>query len=344
MIINKPIAITMGDPAGCGGEIVLKMWINNRHILPHFFVIDDFERLRKLSEQLNIKCNLKIINQPEECIKYFNDYLPILPVTPSLKVEPLPGRPDPKNANAIIGSIDIATKLAIEKSVKAIITNPIQKSSLNRSGFQFPGHTEYLASLSGEKYTPVMMLMTSKKNNSLRAVPITRHIALKDAPFNIKKTDIVNTGIATATALKKDFNINNPRIYIASLNPHAGEGGLIGNEEQEILSPAINILKKNRIDAKGPFPADTLFHSEARVNYDAVLCMYHDQALIPIKTIDFFGSVNITLGLPFIRTSPDHGTAFDIAGKGKARETSLTKAVQIAHEMALNRFGRQKND
>ena len=237
----------------------------------------------------------------------------------------------------------VTNDLAADK-IDIIVTAPINKKNIQSDQFSFPGHTEYLASLSGEKYTPVMMLMTSKKNNSLRAVPITRHIALKDAPFNIKKTDIVNTGIATATALKKDFNINNPRIYIASQNPHAAEGGLIPNEEQQILSPAINILKKNRIDAKGPFPADTLFHSEARVNYDAVLCMYHDQALIPIKTIDFFGSVNITLGLPFIRTSPDHGTAFDIAGKGKARETSLTKAVQIAHEMALNRFGRQKND
>lgn len=341
MIIDRPIAITMGDPAGCGGEIVLKMWKNKRHILPHFFVIDDLERLRKLSELLNIKCNLKKIRQPEEAIKYFKDALPVFPVKPSLTTESFPGHPDPKNANAIIGSIDLATNFALKKSVKAIITNPIQKSLLIDSGFEFPGHTEYLGSLSGEKYTPIMMLITSKKKYALRVVPITRHIALKDAPLKIKKTDIVNTGLATAMALKKDFNIKNPRIFVAALNPHAGEGGLLGNEEREILSPAINILRKNKVEAKGPFSADTLFHSEARINYDAVLCMYHDQALIPIKTIDFFGSVNITLGLPFIRTSPDHGTAFDLAGKGTARETSLVKALQVANAIALNRFGKK---
>ncbi len=325
----QPLALTMGDPAGIGGDISLKAWLTNQKI--QFFIIDDLDRLRRLSEKLGLDVPLVEIFDPAEVSGVFANALPVL--HRALKVDPIPGHPNPENTGSIIDSIKVAVEMVMAGKVSAIVTNPIHKSSLYDAGFKYSGHTEFLAELAAIDTPPVMMLASLK----LKVVPVSIHVSMAEAISSLNSENIITFSTITARALEKDFNISAPRLAIAGLNPHAGEGSRMGIEENQIISPAITKLQELGIDASGPWPPDTLFHASARETYDAAICMYHDQALIPIKTIDFDAAVNITLGLPFVRTSPDHGTAFDIAGTGKARETSLLAALQMASDMAVRR-------
>jgi 4-hydroxythreonine-4-phosphate dehydrogenase len=244
-----------------------------------------------------------------------------------------PGRPDRADAPLVIGAIDAAVAEVRAGRAAAVVTNPINKDALYRAGFRHPGHTEYLAELAGTGRSAVMMLACQE----LRVVPVTIHLALRQAVEQLSAAAIVHAGRVTNDALIRDFGVPRPVLAVAGLNPHAGEAGALGREDIDIIAPAIAELRAEGIDARGPLAADTMFHAEARQGYDAALCMYHDQALIPVKTLDFHGAVNVTLGLPFIRTSPDHGTAFDIAGQGIARPDSLIAALKLAARMAALR-------
>ena len=323
--MRKPLALTMGDPAGIGGEIAVKAWRELRGSGPAFCALDDPARLAALGAPV---CE---IAAPEEAAAAFGEALPVLPLR--LKAPAPPGLPDPANAAVVVESIRLGAELAMSGRVGGMVTNPIHKKTLyDGASFGFPGHTEFLAHLAGGP--PVVMLLAGPQ---LKVAPVTIHIALSEAPKRLTREIIVTTGRALAEGLRRDFGIANPRIAVAGLNPHAGEGGAMGREEIETVGPAVEDLKALGIDARGPLPADTMFHAAARTRYDAALCMYHDQALIPIKTLDFDQGVNVTLGLGFIRTSPDHGTAYDIAGRGIADPGSLIAALRMAAEMAERR-------
>ncbi len=324
-----PLALSMGEPAGVGGEIALKAWMEGA--VPPFFVIDAPERLKTLAGRLGMAVPVEAIEAPEEALGVYGRALPVLPI--GIPTDPVPGRPDPANAGAVIEAIEKAVALVREGRAGAVVTNPIQKQSLYEAGFAFPGHTEFLAHLAGGGMLPVMMLACPL----LKVVPVTIHVSLREAIAALTTEGIVEAARITAGALKNDFGIARPRLAVAGLNPHAGEGGGMGREDIDIVAPAIGILRKEGIDAFGPAPSDTLFTEPARTAYDAAICMYHDQALIPIKTIDFEGGVNVTLGLPFVRTSPDHGTALDIAGTGQAGADSLTAALNMAGDMVSRR-------
>jgi len=330
-----PLALTMGEPAGIGGEIALKAWRRRGEGVPSFFVVDDPDRLARLAARLGVTVPIASIAAPAEAAAAFADALPVLPQ--ALARDVAPGRPDPANTPSVRRSIERAVALARSGEAAAVVTNPINKQVMYQGGFEFPGHTEFLASLMGGLQREVMMLACPE----LRVVPVTIHVALAEAVRTLRQADIVAIGRVTARALAVDFGIDRPRLAVAALNPHAGEGGAMGDEETAIIAPAIAELAAAGIDAFGPLPSDTLFHPRARAGYDAVLCMYHDQALIPIKTIDFDGGVNVTLGLEIVRTSPDHGTAFEIAGTGAANETSLVAALRMAAEIAANRHRRR---
>ena len=323
--MRKPLALTMGDPAGIGGEIAVKAWRELRGSGPAFVALDDPARLAALGAPV---CE---IAAPEEASALFGEALPVLPLR--LKAPAPPGAPHPENAAVVVESIRLGAELAMSGRVGGMVTNPIHKKTLyDGASFGFPGHTEFLAHLAGGP--PVVMLLAGPQ---LKVAPVTIHIALSEAPKRLTRAMIVTTGRALAEGLRRDFGIENPRIAVAGLNPHAGEGGAMGREEIETVGPAVEDLKALGIDARGPLPADTMFHAAARTRYDAALCMYHDQALIPIKTLDFDQGVNVTLGLGFIRTSPDHGTAYDIAGRGIADPGSLVAALRMAAEMAARR-------
>ena len=328
-----PVAVTMGEPAGIGGDVTLRAWTEHRQTLPPFFVIDDPGRLGALALALKLECSIQTIDNPAEAHFHFSKALPVLPVEPPLAEPAVTGQPTPLNAAAVIGAIDQAVVIVQSGEAAALVTNPIHKSTLQDSGFTYPGHTEYLGHIAGSESQAVMMLT----GGGLRVVPITIHLPLREAASALTTDAIVTQGLVTAAALKEDFGINNPRLAVAALNPHAGEGGKFGSEEPDIIAPAVVELCNRGVTVEGPLPADTLFHDGARARFDAVLCMYHDQALIPLKTLDFYGGVNVTLGLPFVRTSPDHGTAFDIAGTGTARCDSLVAAIRLASEIAAHR-------
>lgn len=323
------LALTMGEPAGIGGEIAIKAWRTLREdpSAPVFFLIDDPERLARIDPSAGIE----EIEHPEAARERFSRALPVL--RQALDVEARPGEADPANAAAVIAAIERAVKLVGEGQADALVTNPIHKQTLYQAGFKFPGHTEYLAHLAGGGAQPAMLLLCP----GLKVVPVTVHLPLKDVVGALTAEAIVQAGQTLAAALQRDFGIAAPRLAVAALNPHAGESGALGREEIEVIAPAVEVLRGEGISISGPAPADTLFHAEARPRYDAALCMYHDQALLPLKTIDFHSGVNVTLGLPFIRTSPDHGTAFDIAGQGKADARSLIAAIRTAGEMADRR-------
>jgi 4-hydroxythreonine-4-phosphate dehydrogenase len=324
-----PVALTMGEPAGIGGEITVKAW--KRGLAAPFFVLDDADRLRAIARCLSLDVPVVEISRPAEAAAVFASALPVLSQPLAKQVEP--GRPDPVNVTAVRESIARAVALAQSGEASAIVTNPIHKGVMYQGGFTFPGHTEFLADLLGLAGREVMMLACSQ----LRVVPVTIHIALAEAIRTLNTQDIVAVGKTVAAALKVDFGLKAPRLAVAGLNPHAGEDGAMGREDLDIVAPAVARLKAEGIDAFGPLPPDTMFHAKARSRYDAALCMYHDQALIPIKTIDFESGVNVTLGLPIVRTSPDHGTAFEIAGSGQASETSLMAALDMAARIAANR-------
>jgi len=327
-----PIAVTMGEPAGIGGEIVLKAWLGRRAGIPPFYLIDDPDRLASLARQLDWSAPVCPIDTPDRALAVFGEGLPVKPI--GVSIYGRPGCPDSADAPAILGAIRTAVCDVRAGKAAAVVTNPIHKDSLYRAGFGHPGHTEYLAELAGISERPVMMLVSPE----LRVVPVTIHLALRQAVERLCTAAIVHAGRVTAAALRQDFAIAAPILAVAGLNPHAGEAGALGREEIGIIEPAVAELLDAGIDVRGPHPADTMFHAEARRSYDAAVCMYHDQALIPIKTISFYDGVNTTLGLPFVRTSPDHGTAFAIAGSGVARADSLISALRLAATMAARRF------
>ncbi len=331
--MTSPVILTMGEPAGIGGEIALRAWAERGHGVPPFCLIDDPARLAALAVTAGIPASVRAIKTIAEAASVWADAVPVLPITLGAPVTL--GTPDPRNAAAVIDAIEVGVVAVMRGDASALVTNPIQKQTLYAAGFKHPGHTEFLAALAGSGIEPIMMLACP----GLRVVPVTVHIPLREVASRLTSAAIVTAGRITAAALRRDFGIVAPRLGIAGLNPHAGEAGSLGDEEARILAPAIAALRQEGIDITDPAPADSLFHARARSRYDAVLCMYHDQALIPLKTIDFDRGVNITLGLPFVRTSPDHGTALDIAGKGIANPESLIAALRLAAEMAAARAG-----
>lgn len=303
----------MGDPSGVGPEVAVAAYA-------------------ALSGKIGTH-PLKLVGDPDA----FRDHGGVsddalVPTTQAKSREP--GRADPDNAPAILAAIETSVYAADDELAAAVVTAPINKASLIKAGFQFPGHTEYLARLTGAPRA-VMMLAGA----GLRVVPLTIHIPYVAVPATITKTAVIETAHIVLDALRNDFGLASPRLAIAGLNPHAGEEGAIGREEQEIIGPAAIDLRAQGFEILGPLPPDTMFHEEARARYDAALCMYHDQALIPLKTLAFWDGVNVTLGLPIVRTSPDHGTAFDIAGKGKANSRSMIAAIKLAAEIADARHG-----
>ena len=333
--LTAPVIITPGEPAGIGAEITLKSFAGPlRDADLPVCLMEDPDRMSQLADQLGLDISITGISAPEDAMHLPADTLGILPVT--WAADPRPGMTDTRNAPAVIDAIRDAAEFAQQGRASAIVTSPIHKSVLIEAGFEHPGHTEFLGSLAPERDGgPVMMLAC----DALRVVPLTVHIALRDVAGMLNSADILAKGRLLAEALRDFFGVDNPRIAVCGLNPHAGENAQFGDEDSRIIAPAISALQNDGIDAFGPLSADTLFHAEARKTYDAVLGMYHDQVLIPIKTLDFDGGVNVTLGLDFIRTSPDHGTALDIAGTGMARPDSMTSAIRLAANMARRKAG-----
>lgn len=327
----KPLALTMGDPAGIGGELTLRAWLALRGTGLPFFALDDPVRLTALAEAMGFAVPVQAIGNATEAGAVFPSALPVLPVP--LHAVPVPGHPDPSNAAAVVRSIEQAAGLALAGEAGAVVTNPINKAALYEAGFSYPGHTEFLAFLTGATGRQIMMLASPV----LRVVPVTVHASLRDAIAMLSTEMIIAVSRTTATELRRSFGIAAPRLAIAGLNPHAGEQGALGREEATIIQPAIDVLRADGIDVSGSWPPDTMFTAKARARYDVAMCMYHDQALIPLKTLSMENGVNVTLGLPIVRTSPDHGTAFDIAGKGVADPTSLLAAMELARLLAASR-------
>jgi len=327
-----PLALTLGEPAGIGPDIAIAAWLARKaEDVPPFLFVGDAELLTRRARMLGAEVRTTV-SRAEDAVAAFADALPCIGDAPA--VAGTPGAIVASDTPAVIASIRAAVALARDGAASAVVTNPVQKKALNAIGFVHPGHTEFLGELSAELFgkpaTPVMMLA----GPDLRVVPVTVHIPIADVPRALTTGKIVETGRVVADELARRFAIEKPRLAIAGLNPHAGEEGMLGKEDEAVVRPAVDALKSTGIDATGPLSADTMFHPEARRAYDAALCMYHDQALIPIKTLAFDEAVNVTLGLPFVRTSPDHGTALALAGTGKARATSLIAALKLAREMA----------
>jgi 4-hydroxythreonine-4-phosphate dehydrogenase len=327
----KPLALTTGEPAGIGPDITIQTWLRRNELkLPAFYLLGDRDFLSNRAKALGLKLKLADVSA-EDAPAAFADALPV--VATGHMTTARPGQPDDTSAGAAMASIRRAVGDVIAGRASAVVTNPIAKSVLYRAGFRHPGHTEYLAELAateGRTPQPVMMLWSP----ALVVVPVTIHLSLRDAIAQLSSDLIVTTARIVVAALKTRFGLVNPRLAISGLNPHAGEDGSLGTEDKTIVAPAIEILRGEGIVVRGPLPADTMFHEAARNTYDCAICMYHDQALIPVKTLAFEDAVNVTLGLPFIRTSPDHGTAFDIAGTGKADPSSLIAALRLAARMA----------
>ena len=329
-----PLALTIGEPAGIGADLTLALWRRRAELeLPAFYVVGEVDFLKRRARALGLDVPLAEA-APQEAGDAFARALPVEPL--GLPITAAPGKPDETSAPAAIASIRRAVDDVMTSKAAAIVTNPIAKSVLTRAGFADPGHTEFLGRLAreatGKPATPVMLLWSPE----LAVVPVTVHMPLRQVFSTLSTALIVETGRIVAHAFKTRFRIAQPRLAVAGLNPHAGEDGTLGLEDLEIVAPAVEALRAEGIDAVGPLPADTMFRAAARARYDVALCMYHDQALIPIKTLAFDHGVNVTLGLPFVRTSPDHGTAFDLAGTGKADAGSLAAALKLAARLAAN--------
>ncbi len=327
---TAPLALTLGDPAGVGPELILKAWLARDKIGAPFFVLADPAALRRLARGLGLDVPLASV-EPAEAVDAFARALPV--VTLAREADAPPGRPDAAFAEATLESIERAVGYVRTGAARAVVTNPIAKKTLYEAGFPYPGHTEYLGALAeraGEAAQPVMMIWSPL----LAVVPITIHVPLIDVAPMLTRELILTTARVVAADMTKRFGLARPRLAFAGLNPHAGEGGAMGREEIDVIAPAVAKLKRDGLDVVGPLPADTMFHSAARMRYDVALTMYHDQGLIPAKTLAFDDGVNVTLGLPFVRTSPDHGTAFDIAGQGKANPSSLIAAARLAARLA----------
>lgn len=322
----------MGEPAGIGGELTLHAWLRRDRGAPPFVALDDPDRLQVLAAELELSVPVTAVPDAEAAVRCFPDALPVLP-------HPLPhparaGRPAAATAEAVLSSIRSAVSMTVAGETAGIVTNPIQKKPLYDAGFRHAGHTDFLAALAGLPVSDAIMMLVVP---GLRAVPVTVHVPLAEVPQLLTEAAILHHARQVAAALRTDFGIARPRIAVAGLNPHAGEDGALGREETVLIAPAVAQLRAEGVDVFGPLSADTLFHPAARAGYDAVLCMYHDQALIPVKTLDFDHGVNVTLGLPFVRTSPDHGTALDIAGTGTARPDSFLAALTLAAELGARR-------
>jgi 4-hydroxythreonine-4-phosphate dehydrogenase len=327
----KPLALTSGEPAGIGPDITLKAWLRRDELkLPAFYWLGDAASLDARAKALGLNVRLAEV-RPEDASDTFADALPVVPTGQAATARP--GHPDDSSAGAALASIRQAVADVMAGRASAVVTNPIAKNVLYRAGFRHPGHTEYLAELAATKNStpqPVMMLWSP----ALAVVPVTIHVSLREALTQLSSDLIATTARIVATGLKSYFGIARPRLAVSGLNPHAGEDGSLGTEDRTIVATAVELLRSEGLDIRGPLPADTMFHEAARQTYDCAICMYHDQALIPIKTLAFEDAVNVTLGLPFIRTSPDHGTAFDIAGTDKPNPSSLIAALRLAARMA----------
>jgi 4-hydroxythreonine-4-phosphate dehydrogenase len=321
------LALTMGEPAGIGAEIAAAAWLALRETGPGFVFLGDAARIAGIP--------VERIGAVEEAEAVFARALPVL--HRPLPAPVVPGRPGVENAAPVLASIEEAVGLALVGRVSAVVTNPIQKSVLTAAGFPHPGHTEFLGELAGTGVPPVMMLACQNPAPGLRVVPVTVHEPLARAIARLSPELIVEHAVIAHEGLRRDFGIAEPRLAVAGLNPHAGEAGTLGHEDAAIVAPAVARLRGMGIAATGPHPPDTLFTAAARPTYDVAICLYHDQALIPIKTLDMDGGVNVTLGLRIIRTSPDHGTALDIAGRGVARADSLLAALRLADQLARHR-------
>ena len=326
--MSLPLALTLGEPAGIGPDITLAVWQRRDELaLPPFYLLADPDFLARRAQQLGLDVPLCVV-EPDAAAKIFPTALPVVALAERVTAEP--GQPDQSSGPAAIASIRRAVADVFAGRAHAVVTNPVAKAVLYRTGFAEPGHTEFLAKLAqeatGRAAHPVMMLWSPE----LAVVPVTIHLPVREVPQRLTADLIVETGRIVARGLRERFGIARPRLALAGLNPHAGEDGSLGAEDAAVVAPAIERLRREGIDARGPLPADTMFHAAARRTYDAALAMYHDQALIPIKTLAFDHAVNVTLGLPFVRTSPDHGTAFDIAGSGRANPASLVAALKLA--------------
>jgi 4-hydroxythreonine-4-phosphate dehydrogenase len=331
---GKALALTSGEPAGIGPDIALAAWLRRAELeLPPFYLLGDRAWFTERARLLGLEVAF-VDATPESAVAAFATALPV--VATGATATARPGQPDDNSAAAALAAIRHGVDHVRSGRAAAIVTNPIAKSVLYRAGFRHPGHTEYLAELAadgGRTPQPVMMLWSP----ALAVVPVTIHLSVREALDALSTELIVSTARIAAADLKARFGLAHPRLVLSGLNPHAGEDGSLGREDIEIVAPAVEALRNAGIDARGPLPADTMFHAAARRGYDCAICMYHDQALIPIKTIAFEDAVNVTLGLPFVRTSPDHGTAFDIAGTGRANPSSLAAALRLAARMAAVR-------
>jgi 4-hydroxythreonine-4-phosphate dehydrogenase len=331
--MNKPLAISMGEPAGVGPDIILMLHARRAELnLPPFCVFGHPEFLRQRAKRLGLDVAIAEM-EPEQATEAFADALPVMAVNGLVPDQP--GQISHVSGAAVIRSIEAAVSATLTGACRGLVTAPIHKAALYKAGFRHPGHTEFLAELcasGGKPRLPVMMLA----HGGLRAVPVTIHVPIRDVPGLLTKELIVETVQIVAHDLRHRFGIANPQIGVAGLNPHAGEGGAIGREELEIIGPAVAQLQLEGIGVEGPLPADTLFYPTHWARYDAVVAMYHDQALIPIKTVAFEDAVNVTLGLPIVRTSPDHGTAFDLAGTGRASVASFRAAIEMADAMTMS--------
>ena len=326
--MTRPLALTLGEPAGIGPDISFAAWQRRTELaLPPFYLLGDPAFLRRRARLLGLDIPFEVV-QPGDSLKIFAKALPVVALAETITAEP--GHPDGSSAPAAIAAIRRAVADVFAGRAHAIVTNPVAKAVLYRTGFPEPGHTEFLARLaqehSGRTAHPVMMLWSPE----LAVVPVTIHLPVREVPHKLTTALIVDTARIVAHDLRERFGVARPRLAVAGLNTHAGEEGTLGDEDRAVVAPAIAALRAEGIDARGPLPADTMFHAAARRQYDVALAMYHDQALIPIKTLAFDHAVNVTLGLPFVRTSPDHGTAFDIAGTGRASPASLIAALKLA--------------
>lgn len=327
--VKTPLAVTCGEPAGIGPDITLQAWLARKKLsLPGFYVRGDPGFFARRAQRLELDIPIQAV-EPETALSHFGKCLPVVPT--GEPVEDTPGAEQAGSASSVIASMRASVQDVYDGRAMAVVTNPINKAALYRAGFTFPGHTEFLGHLARElwpetTHNPIMMIAGPE----LMVVPVTIHIPIKDVAHTLTEELIVKTAQITATDLIRRFGFARPRLALCGLNPHAGENGSMGTEDQDVIAPAIERLRAEGIDATGPHPADTLFHPDARQTYDCALGMYHDQVLVPAKTIGFDDSVNVTMGLPFVRTSPDHGTAYSIAGSGMARPDSFAASLRMA--------------
>lgn len=326
------LAVSLGDPAGVGPELIAAAWaLREKHGLMPFFVVGGGELIAQAAARRGLQVTVHRIVDPAEAAAVFPEALPVLG---EMDGPYRPGEPDSTGASLALASLTEATRLAVEGRAAGLVTGPVAKSRLAERGFTFPGQTEFVAAASGVTTENAVMMLAGP---TLRTVPLTVHVALSDVPRLVTQDLIEGKARIVARALQRDFGLDHPRIAVAALNPHAGEDGQFGHEDQTIVGPAIAALRVEGLDVSGPHAADALFAPHSRASFDAALCMYHDQALIPIKALDFDEGVNITLGLPIVRTSPDHGTAFGIAGTGKADAGATIAAIRMAGECAMRR-------